>query len=216
MQEEEGGPYKASVPLRHATTPEADVLLAYEMNGKVWGPLTNLFEHLIFKASPSLLFWIRSIPFSRSTELCFFHVLAGAKPRPWVSFASDCSRCHWGQVCEMVRDHHSVEVWVPGNCSFYMCCIIWFPTPIQWLYPIWEAPNGSVLFCGELVGYAEYVEILNIVNLILNVLNGSPLLLIALNRVSLCKKTTRCFRHGLIGTILSGDLDVRWWIFQCK
>jgi sulfite oxidase len=34
MKEEEGGPYKASVPLLHATTPEADILLAYEMNGK--------------------------------------------------------------------------------------------------------------------------------------------------------------------------------------
>jgi sulfite oxidase len=36
MKEEEGGPYKASVPLLHATTPEADILLAYEMNGKVY------------------------------------------------------------------------------------------------------------------------------------------------------------------------------------
>jgi sulfite oxidase len=33
--EEKGGPYKASVPLRHATNPAADVLLAYEMNGEV-------------------------------------------------------------------------------------------------------------------------------------------------------------------------------------
>lgn len=30
-----GGPYKASIPLNHATSPEADVLLAYEMNGEV-------------------------------------------------------------------------------------------------------------------------------------------------------------------------------------
>jgi len=35
VQEENGGPYKASIPLLHATTPEAEVLLAYEMNGKV-------------------------------------------------------------------------------------------------------------------------------------------------------------------------------------
>jgi sulfite oxidase len=34
-KEENGGPYKASIPLLHATTPEAEVLLAYEMNGKV-------------------------------------------------------------------------------------------------------------------------------------------------------------------------------------
>ncbi|WCJ27470.1 sulfite oxidase [Euphorbia peplus] len=33
-KEENGGPYKASVPLSQATNPEADVLLAYEMNGK--------------------------------------------------------------------------------------------------------------------------------------------------------------------------------------
>ncbi|CAA7404700.1 unnamed protein product [Spirodela intermedia] len=34
-KEENGGPYKASIPLRQATNPEADVLLAYEMNGEV-------------------------------------------------------------------------------------------------------------------------------------------------------------------------------------
>uniref|UniRef100_A0A2C9UZZ3 Oxidoreductase molybdopterin-binding domain-containing protein n=1 Tax=Manihot esculenta TaxID=3983 RepID=A0A2C9UZZ3_MANES len=34
-KEENGGPYKASIPLNHATSPEADVLLAYEMNGEV-------------------------------------------------------------------------------------------------------------------------------------------------------------------------------------
>ncbi|KAG8634905.1 sulfite oxidase isoform X2 [Manihot esculenta] len=33
-KEENGGPYKASIPLSHATSPEADVLLAYEMNGE--------------------------------------------------------------------------------------------------------------------------------------------------------------------------------------
>lgn len=34
-KEENGGPYKASIPLLQATSPEADVLLAYEMNGEV-------------------------------------------------------------------------------------------------------------------------------------------------------------------------------------
>ncbi|KAJ7974800.1 sulfite oxidase [Quillaja saponaria] len=34
-KEENGGPYKASIPLIQATNPEADVLLAYEMNGEV-------------------------------------------------------------------------------------------------------------------------------------------------------------------------------------
>ncbi|PIA51159.1 hypothetical protein AQUCO_01100179v1 [Aquilegia coerulea] len=33
-KEEKGGPYKASIPLNQATNPEADVLLAYEMNGE--------------------------------------------------------------------------------------------------------------------------------------------------------------------------------------
>ncbi|KAG8051278.1 hypothetical protein GUJ93_ZPchr0009g2146 [Zizania palustris] len=33
--EEKGGPYKASIPLGHATNPAADVLVAYEMNGEV-------------------------------------------------------------------------------------------------------------------------------------------------------------------------------------
>lgn len=33
--EEKGGPYKASVPLRRATDPAADILLAYEMNGEI-------------------------------------------------------------------------------------------------------------------------------------------------------------------------------------
>ncbi|KAF2563408.1 hypothetical protein F2Q70_00018026 [Brassica cretica] len=34
-KEENGGPYKASIPLNQATNPEADVLLAYEMNGEI-------------------------------------------------------------------------------------------------------------------------------------------------------------------------------------
>ncbi|KAJ0988865.1 hypothetical protein J5N97_007221 [Dioscorea zingiberensis] len=34
-KEEKGGPYKASIPLSQATNPEADVLLAYEMNGEI-------------------------------------------------------------------------------------------------------------------------------------------------------------------------------------
>ncbi|MED6108165.1 hypothetical protein PIB30_020938 [Stylosanthes scabra] len=33
-KEEKGGPYKASIPLSQATNPEADVLLAYEMNAE--------------------------------------------------------------------------------------------------------------------------------------------------------------------------------------
>lgn len=37
-KEENGGPYKGSIPLMHATSPEADVLLAYEMNGQELKP----------------------------------------------------------------------------------------------------------------------------------------------------------------------------------
>lgn len=44
MQEENGGPYKASIPLSQATNPEADVLLAYEMNGEV----SNFYLMIIF------------------------------------------------------------------------------------------------------------------------------------------------------------------------
>lgn len=33
-KEENGGPYKSSIPLLQATSPEADVILAYEMNGQ--------------------------------------------------------------------------------------------------------------------------------------------------------------------------------------
>lgn len=43
LQEENGGPYKASIPLNQATNPEADVLLAYEMNGEV-----SEFDFLLF------------------------------------------------------------------------------------------------------------------------------------------------------------------------
>ncbi|KAL6997747.1 sulfite oxidase [Sarracenia purpurea var. burkii] len=33
-KEENGGPYKASIPLSQATNPVADALLTYEMNGE--------------------------------------------------------------------------------------------------------------------------------------------------------------------------------------
>ncbi|KAK4477316.1 hypothetical protein RD792_016533 [Penstemon davidsonii] len=47
-KEENGGPYKASIPLCQATNPEADVLLAYEMNGEhgtksAMGPKNAMF-----------------------------------------------------------------------------------------------------------------------------------------------------------------------------
>ncbi|CAL5370428.1 unnamed protein product [Camellia sinensis] len=40
-KEENGGPYKASIPLSQATNPNADVLLAYEMNGKPLSEIIN-------------------------------------------------------------------------------------------------------------------------------------------------------------------------------
>ncbi|KAJ0111480.1 hypothetical protein Patl1_03022 [Pistacia atlantica] len=49
-KEEKGGPYKASIPLSQATNPDADVLLAYEMNGEVlvlsngWMPINIIAE----------------------------------------------------------------------------------------------------------------------------------------------------------------------------
>ncbi|KAH9791971.1 Sulfite oxidase [Citrus sinensis] len=42
-KEENGGPYKASIPLSQATNPEADVLLAYEMNGEAQYSVVALF-----------------------------------------------------------------------------------------------------------------------------------------------------------------------------
>jgi sulfite oxidase len=35
VQKENGGPYTASIRLKQAADPAADVLLAYEMNGEV-------------------------------------------------------------------------------------------------------------------------------------------------------------------------------------
>ncbi|KAE9466411.1 hypothetical protein C3L33_01701, partial [Rhododendron williamsianum] len=44
-KEENGGPYKASIPLSQATNPLADVLLAYEMNGEMLG-FTMIFSQV--------------------------------------------------------------------------------------------------------------------------------------------------------------------------
>lgn len=47
FKEENGGPYKASIPLIQATNPDADVLLAYEMNGEVYVLIIFLSLHMI-------------------------------------------------------------------------------------------------------------------------------------------------------------------------
>ncbi|PIA51156.1 hypothetical protein AQUCO_01100179v1 [Aquilegia coerulea] len=50
-KEEKGGPYKASIPLNQATNPEADVLLAYEMNGE------GFFMQKDYKMFPPTVDW---------------------------------------------------------------------------------------------------------------------------------------------------------------
>ncbi|CAN0925405.1 Sulfite oxidase [Linum grandiflorum] len=50
-KEENGGPYKASIPLIQATNPEADVLLAYEMNGE------GFFMQKDYKMFPPSVNW---------------------------------------------------------------------------------------------------------------------------------------------------------------
>lgn len=55
MQEENGGPYKASIPLIQATNPEADVLLAYEMNGEVINALSKNAGKLCSSSSLSYI-----------------------------------------------------------------------------------------------------------------------------------------------------------------
>lgn len=73
-KEENGGPYKASIPLLHATTPEAEVLLAYEMNGKVLNrdhgyPLRVVIPGVIGARSVK---WIESIVVSEIECQGFF------------------------------------------------------------------------------------------------------------------------------------------------
>ncbi|KAK8716958.1 hypothetical protein V6N13_044247 [Hibiscus sabdariffa] len=55
-KEENGDPYKASIPLSQATNPEADVLLAYEMNGEVRKLL--LYDDILFRLIPLLTIMI--------------------------------------------------------------------------------------------------------------------------------------------------------------
>ncbi|CAD6262645.1 unnamed protein product [Miscanthus lutarioriparius] len=50
-KEEKGGPYMASIPLKQATDPDADVLLAYEMNGE------GFFMQKDYKMFPPTVDW---------------------------------------------------------------------------------------------------------------------------------------------------------------
>ncbi|KAJ4831130.1 hypothetical protein Tsubulata_000661 [Turnera subulata] len=75
-KEENGGPYKASIPLSQATNPEADVLLAYEMNGEVENVNTsdvffsNTSSTLLVMSSESKKFTFGKVIESREQK-CF-------------------------------------------------------------------------------------------------------------------------------------------------
>ncbi|KAF6150058.1 hypothetical protein GIB67_040776 [Kingdonia uniflora] len=69
-KEENGGPYKASIPLNQATNPESDVLLAYEMNGETLNrdhgyPLRAIVPGIIGARSVK---WLDSV--NISSEVC--------------------------------------------------------------------------------------------------------------------------------------------------
>ncbi|KAG0610728.1 hypothetical protein M758_7G087000 [Ceratodon purpureus] len=73
-KEEDGLPFRASIPMLHATTPESDVLLAYEMNGKVLSrdhgyPLRAIVPGVIGARSVK---WIETIIISRFESQGFF------------------------------------------------------------------------------------------------------------------------------------------------
>ncbi|GFS33852.1 sulfite oxidase [Actinidia rufa] len=63
--EENGGPYKASISLTHATNPEADVLLAYEMNKEC----QKLQFHGTIRVLVLLNGWIQSIYFTEECKM---------------------------------------------------------------------------------------------------------------------------------------------------
>ncbi|KAK9012429.1 hypothetical protein V6N11_040483 [Hibiscus sabdariffa] len=65
-KEENGDPYKASIPLSQATNPEADVLLAYEMNGEVRKLL--LYDDILFRLIPLLTIMIGGVIGARSVK----------------------------------------------------------------------------------------------------------------------------------------------------
>ncbi|KAK4751329.1 hypothetical protein SAY87_004811 [Trapa incisa] len=73
-KEENGGPYKASIPLSQATNPEADVLLAYEMNGEPLNrdhgyPLRTIVPGVIGARSVK---WLDSISIIAESSQGFF------------------------------------------------------------------------------------------------------------------------------------------------
>ncbi|XP_043704204.1 sulfite oxidase isoform X1 [Telopea speciosissima] len=108
-KEENGGPYKASIPLKQATSPEADVLLAYEMNGEPLNrdhgyPLRGIVPGVIGARSVK---WLDSINISAEECQGFFmqrdykmfppsvnwENINWASRRPLMDFPVQCAIC---------------------------------------------------------------------------------------------------------------------------
>lgn len=85
-EEEDGLPYRASIPMLHATTPEADVLLVYEMNGKVLSrdhgyPIRAVVPGVIGARSVK---WIETIIISKYECQFFFQQKDYKMFPPWI------------------------------------------------------------------------------------------------------------------------------------
>ncbi|BBN05815.1 sulfite oxidase [Marchantia polymorpha subsp. ruderalis] len=87
-KEEKGGPYRASVPLLQATDPEAEVLLAYEMNGE---ELTRDHGYPLRIVVPGVI-GARSVKWLASIDICpiecqgFFQQQDYKMFPPWVDW----------------------------------------------------------------------------------------------------------------------------------
>ncbi|GLJ15220.1 hypothetical protein SUGI_0248770 [Cryptomeria japonica] len=116
-KEENGGPYKASIPLLHATNPKADVLLAYEMNGEVLNrdhgyPLRVVVPGIIGARSVK---WLDRIDLIENECQGFFmqkdykmfpptvdwHNINWLSRRPLMDFPIQCVICSLEDVCSM-------------------------------------------------------------------------------------------------------------------
>jgi hypothetical protein len=101
FQEEDGGPYKASLPLLQAT---------FQWQMLYWR--MKWMER--FKPNQSLTLLRYCISWSSDIDwipwnlyiACMCVVPSAVKSGPWISSASDCSRCHWSTLCKVVRDHN--------------------------------------------------------------------------------------------------------------
>jgi len=87
-KEENGGPYKSSIPLLQATSPAADVILAYEMNGKPLNrdhgyPLRVIVPGVIGARSVK---WLETIIVSKVECQGFFQQRDYKMFPPWVDW----------------------------------------------------------------------------------------------------------------------------------